>query len=402
MKRLALLALLLALGGCVRDAPLPSPPAQSDASTQVLVMLARPASTLAETGYGGQAAQAVSERLRRVAAVLAHDYRLTLESDWPMQTLHLHCFVFRLQTSDDIDAALGQLRRDRRVDSAQPMQTFHVLSAPDPYAPLQRNLAALHLPQRSVGGHGVTVALIDTGLDTTHPDLAGRLAATQDFADRPADAPEIHATALAGIIAADADNGIGMRGVAPLAKILPLRACRALRVGKLAARCDSLALARALDYAILARVQVINLSLAGSPDTLLARLIDTALRHGIVVVAAEETPADFPASLPGVIAVQASEHASAPGLAAPGVDVLGTAPGGSYDWFTGASFAAAEVSGIVALLCAQTPGLTPAQVAQKLHAASQLHVSGARGIDACAALADDCERNMAMVKPGLH
>jgi subtilisin family serine protease len=294
------------------------------------------------------------------------------------------------------------LRDDRRIESVQPLQTFHVLArdtagsaTPDPYGPLQRNLVELHLAQaqRTAMGRGVSIALIDTGLDAAHPDLAGRLASAHDFTDHPAASPERHATALAGVIAADADNGIGMRGVAPLARLLPLRACWAQHAGGLAAACDSLSLARALDYAIAAHVQIINLSLAGPYDGLLARLIDAALAHNIVVVAATDKPGDFPASAPGVIAVEASEHAAANAIAAPGRDILGTAPGAAYDWFNGASFAAAQISGIVALLREHAPDMNPAQVALRLRSAlrpaGRAALDSPHWINACAALNSD-------------
>src|SRR5205823_7724294 len=120
--------------------------------------------------------------------------------------------------------------------------------------------------------------------------------------------------------------------------------------------------------------QILNFSLAGPSDPLLGKLIDRALAKGIVVVAADGgTPSqDFPASHKGVIGVMGSDDLNGPPsvpaghsramLAAPGVDILTTMPHGSYDLFSGSSAAAAEVSGIAALLLEKNPKLTPAQL----------------------------------------
>src|SRR5206468_1998511 len=147
------------------------------------------------------------------------------------------------------------------------------------------------------------------------------------------------------------------------------------------------------------------LSLGGPPDALLARLIERAVEHGIIVVAAvveQGGPAPgFPASLDAVIAVVASDAddsvrlpaalARPALLAAPGVDVLTTAPHGAYDFRSGSSLAAAHVSGIAALLLERDPRLTPAQVralliatAQPVPARSSAAGASVGRVDACA------------------
>jgi subtilisin family serine protease len=120
--------------------------------------------------------------------------------------------------------------------------------------------------------------------------------------------------------------------------------------------CTSLSLAQALDYAIAHdRAQIINLSLSGPRDPLLARLVDLALARGIAVVAAADQAlrgGGFPASHPGVLAVADQESGAAePGmLLAPGRDVPATGPPGRWVLVTGSSFAAAHVSGLLGLL----------------------------------------------------
>ena len=205
---------------------------------------------------------------------------------------------------------------------------------------------------------------------------------------------------MAGVIAASANNGVGIVGVAPGAEIYALKACWQQPPGSREAVCNSYTLAKAVDFAILQDVQVLNFSLAGPPDPLLGRLIGAALAKGIVVVAADGgTPAlELSRQLQGVIGILGSDPkggAIAPAgtkllstLAAPSVDILTTAPKASYDFFSGSSFAAAQVSGIAALLLEKSPKLTPAQLAAVIRkTARPLPPSPLAQVDACAAVA---------------
>src|SRR5262245_61924563 len=212
-------------------------------------------------------------------------------------------------------------------------------------------------------GRGVRVAVIDTGLGDGHPDLAGRVVETRDFvgAGRADAHAEAHGLAVAGLIAASADNGEGIVGVAPEADIVALRSCWQPDPSREAA-CNSFTLALALAAAIDLRTPVINLSLTGPRDPLLERLLERAIHHGAVVVGAvpEDAAASvsFPTALASVIAVQSAEAAGADRAAAdgaawvlaPGRELLTLAPGGRYDFENGSSLAAAQVSGVVALL----------------------------------------------------
>src|SRR5205085_1842712 len=133
---------------------------------------------------------------------------------------------------------------------------------------------------------------------------------------------------VAGVIAARADNGVGIVGVAPGARLMALRACWQTAPDAQLTVCDTLSLARALVFAIDHRAQVLNLSLSGPPTPLLGKLIDVAMERGGVVVGAydEALPAGgFPASHPGVIAVS-DGPAPAGVYLAPGRDVPTTEP----------------------------------------------------------------------------
>ena len=233
----------------------------------------------------------------------------------------------------------------------------------DPYAHLQHGSATLRLEQahRWATGKGVKIAVVDTGVDFDHPDLRERVKKAQNFVDRGERTftNDIHGTAVAGLIAATANNDIGIAGVAPQAEIYALKACWEQPPGVRQAVCNSYTLAKAVDFAIVAAgAQVLNFSLAGPDDPLLGKLIDRALAQGDRGGGGRRRHAaqDFPASHKGVIGVLGSDDLKAapppcrPGtpratLAAPGVDILTTMPHGSYDLFSGSSAAAAEVSG---------------------------------------------------------
>ena len=373
---LALLALAAAaLGACVTALPEPPRGASADApevtQRQVMVTLRPAPPTLWD------------ETTRE----LALNYRLRTVFAWSMESLGERCIVYDVMTNRSAAQVVRELTGDPRVGTVQLIQSFETLAErPAPpttsggttgYGRLQRGAQLLRLAaaHRLATGRGVRVAVVDTGVDIGHPDLRNRIAKANNFVDRGEQtfSSDIHGTAVAGVIAADGESEERIVSAAPDAEIYALKACWPQPPGSRQAVCNSYTLARAIDYAINEHAQILNFSLAGPSDPLLARLVKTALAHGITVVAAEAPPGAagaFPASIDGVIGVLASDldgglRAPAPAgshLAAPGVDILSTAPHGSYDFFSGSSLAAAEVSGIAALLLERNPHLTPAQV----------------------------------------
>jgi subtilisin family serine protease len=321
-----------------------------------------------------------------VLDALAADYALTRVSGWPMRALGVHCEVFTAARGTDVAAIVERLAHDARVDSAEPLSRFHTLtSAPVSYRSLQHALDTLEIDAAHAlaRGAGVRVAVIDSGIDGAHRDLAGAIDVQRDFAGGAAAA---HGTEVAGIIAARDHGGTGMVGVAPLAELVDLRACRGSGAPAAPADCDSFTLAQAVDYAVTAGVDVINLSLAGPYDPLLARLLASADSHGIVVVAAAAAKGDadnFPASLPTVIGVTTLEGGTDADatLRAPGADVLTTFPGNRYDYGSGSSLASAHVAGIVALMRSLDRHASPRQVRATL--------SSHRPLSAAAVLEDE-------------
>jgi subtilisin family serine protease len=182
---------------------------------------------------------------------------------------------------------------------------------------------------------------------------------------------------VAGIIAAAADNAIGSYGVAPLAEILALKACQPKEEGGLSARCWTSTLIKALDVAMQKDAAIINMSLAGPPDALLARYVALALQQDRLIVAGAgnggpHAKPGFPAALPGVLAVTAVdvwdrhyERANLGAyvdLAAPGVDIIAPAPNGEYPPLSGTSMAAAHVTGVAALLKELVPGMSATEL----------------------------------------
>ena len=352
-------------------------------------------------------APAPQQRWATIRGALARTYGLREVGAFPLESLGVQCVVFQVPRDRPIDAVLAQLASDPLVESAQPNQEFRGLGVThdDPYGPMQYAPRALHadVAHRWATGKGIRVAVVDTGVDTNHPDLRERIVKSVSFVQggELTVGEDSHGTAVAGVIAAIAGNRIGIYGIAPEADIVAAKACWHRRPQDLAAVCSSWSLAKAVDYAVAQDVRVLNLSLGGPPDPLLARLIAAAVDRGVTVVAAVMEPVapGFPASLDVVIAVVASDpdgavrapaSLSRPGLlAAPGVDVLTTAPHGSYDFRSGSSLAAAHVSGVAALLLERDPRLTPAQVRDLMLSTAQPARGGAPAgrVDACAALA---------------
>ena len=370
----------LAIAAANGTAPTASP------ERQILVMVKHPADHYRATGafgggYGDELGQSARQRL---AKQIAHQYGLTLTDNWAMPMIGVDCFVMLVPNGRTTTSAAEQVSHDSNVEWAEPVELYAahgtVAAHNDPLylaepAASEWHLAALH---QIANGRGTRVAVVDSGIDADHPDLAGQVVANRNFVAGQPMVPEQHGTAVAGIIAAKADNRLGIAGVAPGARLIGLRACWQERAST---ECDTLSLAKALYYAVESHPDVINLSLSGPDAKLLREILKIAYARGVAVVAAfdsKQRDGGFPASVPGVIAVSDAPVSGAHGdvYVAPGRGVPTTQPGGRWFLVNGSSFAAAHVSGLVALM------------RERKRSAPLMLVSERRGgpIDACATM----------------
>lgn len=245
---------------------------------------------------------------------------------------------------------------------------------PPPPMPGQYAAEKLRLPAAHdrVRGRAVRVAVIDTGADANHPELAGAVEARFDALSGVDPAPGAHGTAMAGAIAAR----LRLSGAAPAARLLTARAFGPPAANGVA-QGSTFHVVACLDWAVETGARVVSMSFAGPSSGALSRAIAAAEARGVVAVAAAgnagpQSPPLFPAADPAVIAVTASDpddHVLAAAnrgghvaVTAPGVDILVASPQGGYDLTSGTSVAAAEVAGVVALLLETRADLGPREV----------------------------------------
>jgi hypothetical protein len=317
--------------------------------------------------------------------------------------------LFRVTDRRPLETARRELATEAGIRSAQPNFRYVLQeNLKDQKAaltegdPAQYALAKLRLPEAHTLAHGanVIIAVIDSGIDVKHPELAGSIAASFDALGSK-EGPHVHGTGIAGAIVAHAR----LMGSAPAAKIL---AIRAFGVAQNGTESSSFVILKGLDYAASHGAQIINMSFAGPKDALIERGIAAVAAKGIVMVAAAgnagaKSPPLYPAANENVIAVSATDaqdrlfSASNRGnyvaVAAPGVDIFLPAPDEKYQMTSGTSFSAAYISGILALALERNPALKPddmrailTKTARDLGAPGRDDLFGAGEADAYAAV----------------
>jgi hypothetical protein len=231
-------------------------------------------------------------------------------------------------------------------------------------------------------GDHVLVAVVDSGIDTSHPALTGIVEKSYDALGSN-EGPHSHGTAIAGIIAGHAR----ITGTAPAVRILAARAFSA-------SQGSTVSIIAAIDWATGQGARVINMSFAGPSDPALERVLAAAHQKNVVLVAASgnagpKSPPLWPAADPHVIAVTATDYddriypmanrGKHVAIAAPGVDILVAQPGEAYKMESGTSFSAAFVSGVAALVLQRKPQLSAEGVKKVL--LSTAHDLGPKGRD---------------------
>ncbi|MQA84691.1 MAG: type VII secretion-associated serine protease mycosin [Streptosporangiales bacterium] len=259
-------------------------------------------------------------------------------------------------------------------------------------------------------GEGVTVAVIDSGVDTSHPNLSGQVVGGSNFLNDPPGSFDTdcsgHGTAVAGIIAAKEISGVSFYGVAPRAKLLSLRQSDPIGASQEGGG-DVVGMAEAIQYAVAQGADVINISVTTTDDdTRLQAAVNNAVAKDVVVVAAagnenvqnpEQTAnaTFYPAAYENVLAVaavgsgdepsQVSHEGSYVDISAPGENVTSTFPirgrGEGYAAQDGTSFAAPYVSGVAALVRSRYPDLSATQVMERLTTTADPPVQGEQNIE---------------------
>jgi Subtilase family len=282
--------------------------------------------------------------------------------------------LFRIIDRRAAETVSRELAADANVRSVQPNfryvlqdQKAHLTEGdPGQYA-----VAELRLPEahKLADGANVTIAVIDSGIDVKHPELANSIADSFDALGSK-EGPHVHGTGVAGAIVSHAR----LMGSAPAARILAIRAFGKVSSG---AESTSFVILRGLDYAASHGAQIVNMSFAGPKDALIERGIAALAAKGIVMVAAAgnagaKSPPLYPAANANVIAISATDAqdrlftASNRGgyiaVAAPGVDVFLPAPDEKYQITSGTSFSAAYVSGLAGLMLERNPALKPEEL----------------------------------------
>ncbi len=387
----------------------PATAQRNDTARDILVTVdnqgARAQGTGMSAPYRNRKRYSIAAAARRSADEVRDEYALLEVDRWPIRSLSVYCFVYRVPSGEDREALIDRLKSDARIESVQALHEFETgtnsnASYDDTYANLQHGLSILDISaaHRISRGQGVRIAIIDSDADSKHEDLKGRLSKIEVFANSKSGTDAEHGTAVASVIGANANNAKGIVGIAPQARLELFVSCWSDDATDNAI-CDSFTLAKALDTLLEEPPDILNMSLTGPIDPLLARLLDEVQDAGVVMVAARPTVVSssnhFPASLEAVISVGNSERRpqgsggssqQSLDIYAPGQQIMVAVPNNSYDFRSGSSLAAAHVSGAVALLLAVSPDLSFSAVLAFLRESQYAGPTGAVSINACIVL----------------
>ena len=294
-------------------------------------------------------------------------------------------FASRVQvvgvTPGQEQATVDLLDQDPRVEFAEPDYAVHALVTPnDPYFHIQRGLSKIQAPEAweaATGSSEIIIAIVDTGVDLSHPDLNDKIVSGWDFVNDDSSARDDHGhgTHVAGIAAAETNNALGVAGLSWGAQIMPIKVLDQSGDGYYSD------VANGVRYACNHGAKIINLSLGGdNPSQALREALVDVLQQGCLVMAAAgnsgQDSLDYPARYAETIAVAAtdqndgrasfSDYGPEIDLAAPGVGIYSTvwAPPNqhTYEYKSGTSMSTAYVSGLAALIWSCGPQLDNTEV----------------------------------------
>jgi subtilisin family serine protease len=373
--------------------PVPSPPATNSPPAPVLAGNALPPPPGETRFRPGEVLVAIApDTPPATVARILRDHRLTEAEVANISLLGTSIRLWRVRDGRSVASVVRELAGEPSLTRIQPNYVYELQqepaaaaptpapAPPEPAAPpppQQYSLAKLHVDAGDdmVVSDPIRIAVIDTAIDDTHPDLAGAVEARFD-AIGGAGPPRTldHGTSMAGAIAARGR----VKGVAPSVRILSARAFDSEGGKSLG---STLSILKGIDWAATERARVVNMSFAGPLDPVMHDTLAAAFAKGMMLVGAAgnagpQSPPLYPAADEKVVAVTATDaddklYARANvgpyvAVAAPGVDVLLPTPRGGYAFETGTSVSSALVSGVAALLLERRPSSTPAELKRLL------------------------------------
>ena len=306
---------------------------------------------------------------------LAASLRLTKVETVRVALLEGAIIRFRYPDNRPLRDVIALLASDPRVSRAQPNNYYHPVDKAKKNRRSQKPGPQYSLGKLSVGaaheiskGRNITVAVIDTGIDATHPALSKAIAGSFDAVGDGGKSAGRHGTAIAGLIAGQGR----VQGVAPLSRLLAVRAFAMNRQYNKPLT-SGMILLRALDWSFANKARIFNMSFTSPYDPLVKQALEAAYEKGVILVAAagnggpKAAPA-YPAAYNNVIAITAldskdrlypqANRGSYLTAAAPGVDMLVPSLKKGYRYSSGTSLAAAQISGLIALLLERNPDAT--------------------------------------------
>jgi subtilisin family serine protease len=331
-----------------------------------------------------------AETTDQAAEALARRFRLARLESFNFELAGTKLYRWRIADRRSVTSVVRALEASGSVISVSPnyytrLQGEETVAA-SPFE--QYALAKLQVPLAHTLSRGdrILVAIIDGGVDTAHPELAGVIAETFD-AIGSGDPLHAHGTAVAGAIAAQGR----LKGTAPAAQVL---AARAFGAGRDKSEGTTFYVVKSINWAVSRGARIINMSFAGPRDPKIEFALKAARTKGVILVAAAGNAGPrsqplWPAADPNVIAVTATDEADKLfaaavrgnhiAVAAPGVELMLPGLGGTYQETSGTSFAAAEVSGTIALMLSRKSDLGHDQVRRTLM--STARDLGSKGLD---------------------